>query len=187
MEVEPVASSTSIDWPALAFLRECPARQDAEFAVVNEGFLARENRVLDLKTSFVTSISNESTLRCHVSALRTDQNAVHADLTVSKLSAATVTSKLDQLRADNSRFTSQILNLPSMADSLRTQLSNQQASILCTAPLSLCSKRNRYLGLLRSLVDQIDRIEREFLTPVTQKVALFVVVLFYILRGSVLL
>lgn len=116
---EPVALSPPPCGPVIAFQRERHARRDAEFAEIDEAFLARDDRVLELESSFAKATSTEAILCSQVGALQTDLVDKRADLTASRASIATATFMLDKLRADDRRLSSQNLNLAFTAESLR--------------------------------------------------------------------
>lgn len=150
MAPKPAASSTQPHGPVIALLRELLARREAEFAVLDEALLTREDLVMEPESSLAKSSSGEVNLRSQVSALQTDLDAARADLTASQLSVATNTFELDKLCADSRHLTSQVPDLTSTPDGLRLELSSSQAFILSAALNSLRSERDRHLSLLCS-------------------------------------
>lgn len=66
---EPVASNTSPRRPVSALLRECLTRRDAEFAELDEAFLAHEDHVMELESFSAKVTSGEANLRSQVIAL----------------------------------------------------------------------------------------------------------------------
>lgn len=77
---EPAASKTPPRKPVFAPLCERPARWDAEFAVLDEAFLGREDRVLELESSWAKSFSSGTNLRSQVSTLWTGLNTMRPEL-----------------------------------------------------------------------------------------------------------
>lgn len=168
MAPETAGSKSPLRDPIAGLLRERLERRDVEFSERYETSLAREDHVLELKSFLVKSASDEANLRSNVTAMETDLGSVRANLTTFQSSLATTTSELDKLRADNRRLASQLSKLTTTAHILRLQLSSLQSFIFSPAPDSLRSKRDRYMGLLRSLAGQRDHLDSDFTTLFTQ-------------------
>lgn len=81
--LKPAASTTPPCGSVIALLRERLACWYAEFAELDEAFLAHENCILELESSLAKSASGETSLRSQAQTLQTDLAATRADLTAS--------------------------------------------------------------------------------------------------------
>lgn len=99
------------------------ARWHAKFVENDYFFLARKDCVLKLELSLTNSIFSKANVRSQVRVLLADMTAVRADSTASDTPVARAFTDPDRLRANTKHLPFQVLDLTSIAECLRSQLS----------------------------------------------------------------
>lgn len=136
----------------IALLRKRLACRDAEFAELDEAFIARENLVLESESSLPAATSMKAKLYFSIATLQTDLSFARASLAATRSSADSATLTMNLRRSDNERLESQVSEFSAIVNDMRLQLATTQSCISPVASYLLCSECDRYLGLLRSLI-----------------------------------
>lgn len=144
------------------------ARRNADFAKLDESFLARKHCVLESKSCLRSSNCTEANLFFELGALQPDPAVARENLTASQSSVATASSKLDKLHANSRHLTSYVSDTTSTANILRPQPSESTSFSSLAALDSLCGERGRYFVFLQPLVGHIDSLDSDCITLLTR-------------------
>lgn len=117
-----VGFNTSFGWPVGALPRKYLACRDVEFAELGEVFIACEDRVLALESSFPIAASTEAMLRSRVRTLQTDLSSAGASLTAGRSPHDSATLALNEMHSDSERLESQAFELSGTGGGMRLQL-----------------------------------------------------------------
>lgn len=123
------ACNTSPRGPTIALLSEHLVLRDAEFAELDEAFITRKNRVLQLESTLSTAASTEAMLCSQVATVQTDLCSARDSLTIARSSGDSATLALKVMRSDNERLESQVSELSATVNDMRFKLATAQPSI----------------------------------------------------------
>lgn len=138
---EPRAATPSLRELVIALTHNRLPHRDVEFAECALKFIACKDRVSELELPLLKAALTEATLCSQASTMQTNLANVPTDLPTARFSATLAKSELKQLRTNNDRWETRVLDLSSRVDNKRLQLTVAQFSASSAVLESLCCEQ----------------------------------------------